>query len=425
MFWLIIACGTPVTQPCEGSVPGHAIAHDAGCLVLPTWEHDEEDPAFTKSMEVSPSSPLDWRAVDDALAKGPVEVTFAPGTYDERLEIDRRDDSEHLLLLEGRAPGSDARASVPGIHTGYDNDVQSHITVRGFEVTGSRDKGVYWRAGDHVILEDLVVHDNKGSPAINLEYSNRSGHRSERFVVRNNHVYDHKGECIYIGGSEGEDEDSHHRVEIVGNLVHDCRNAWDTKHDGINVKDRIGQMWVHRNVVFATDWGIEVASPGEVSHNLVFETDREGFQVSDYFARIEDMVFADNAVISAGHDGIHITADNQAAGDIALVGFNAFGARKAGVLLGADESLHVEMADLVLAGNDVGLDGWGEATTASLKGCVAKGNDVDAAGALDSLSTICKAADLPKEISNPAGADRVFFTEDDPWYVEGHGAKLP
>jgi hypothetical protein len=123
-------------------VPGHGHITQAGCAVLPTWNHGEVDPAWATEIQVSLDSPLDWNAINVALSQGPVRVVFAPQVYDARIDIQRTDTSENRLLLDGGAQG--ARASVPGILTAYDGDPQSHITLRGFEVTGSRDKGVYW-----------------------------------------------------------------------------------------------------------------------------------------------------------------------------------------------------------------------------------------------------------------------------------------
>jgi hypothetical protein len=167
----------------------------------------------------------------------------------------------------GSASTAERRAVVPGVHTSYDDIPRHRVTVRRLEITGSRDKGVYWRAGDDVVFEDLVVHDNRGSPSIYLEYVSRSGHASSRFTLRSSHIYSQKGECVYIGGSEGEDLDAHARVVIENNLIHDCRSRFSTENDGINIKDRIGEAVVRRNVVFHTDWGIELASPGLYTDN--------------------------------------------------------------------------------------------------------------------------------------------------------------
>src|SRR5689334_1970514 len=100
------------------------------------------DPAFATELEVAPGDALDWPAIDAALRGGSVRVAFAAGAYPERLEVLRTDDGPNRLLLDG---GGHA-AVVPGIHTTYEDVARSRVTVRGFEVTGSDDKGIYWRA---------------------------------------------------------------------------------------------------------------------------------------------------------------------------------------------------------------------------------------------------------------------------------------
>jgi hypothetical protein len=395
---------------------------EGSCRVLPTWDPNEPDPTWVTELSVSLEQPLDWDAVNTALAEGPVRVVFEPQSFPNRLDVQRADGSDHVLLLDGGVAG--ARAVVPGIHTGFDVAPMSHIIVRGFEVTGSDDKGVYWWAGDHVILEDLVVHDNRGTPAMSLDYSNRTGHRSARFVVRNNHVYDQHGECIYIGGSEGTDADSHERVEVVNNLVHDCVDRLGTRNDGVNIKDRMGSVWVHRNVVFRTDWGIEVASPGVYDHNLVFDTQREGFQVSDAFqAFAGPMDFEHNVVVNAGHHGVYLSAVHGSDALLTWTHTTVFGSNEAGVLLGSQDGaqLVVDLVDVALVDNAQGIDGWG-APTATLQDCAASGNDVVLDGVAEGLGGCARI-----QVSTPGGLtgpDGLWFTADDPWVLDV-GAQLP
>lgn len=417
MLVLLLAC-SQVGQPCQGSAPGHGhIGQDGQCKVLPTWAHGEADPEWGTVVEVSMASPMDWGAINGALAQGPVRVAFAPEVYDQRIDIQRTDTSENRLLLDGGVAGS--RATVPGVLTAYEGDPQSHITVRGFEITGSADKGVFWLAGDQVILEDLVIHDNAGTPAINLQYSNRSGHRSERFVVRNSHVYSQRGECIYIGGSEGEDQDSHLQVEVVNNLVHDCVSRLDTRNDGINIKDRIGQVWVHRNVVARTDWGIEVASPGLYNQNLVFDTEREGFQISDAFqAFTGEMRFEDNVVLGAGHDGFHVSTLHATEQLLHFERNSAFASKQAGVLLGGESAHRVALVDLLTVANAVGIDGWGTPDFQTVSCFSAEETSVDRAAAELACDEV--AGRVPEEL---AGEDGLYFTADDPW-LQTQGAQL-
>jgi len=440
------ACARLSGEPCE-CPNAHGAVYDDRCVCMPPGLAGGGGPGFRSEFYVDPdvqpggdgsqASPwtqVDWDAVDAALNQGFVAVYFSATTADGSeaqdipgpLVVRRSDQGRNLLLLDGRrwtntsdtSPSWElarGRARVAGIRTPYEDGVYSNITVSGFEITGSKDKGVYWRAGDDVALVDLVVHDNGGTPAINLEYSNRTGHRSERFRVVGCHVYNQPGECIYIGGSEGQDEPSHHRVEIVGNLIHHCRDPYGSKNDGINVKDNIGEVLVEGNVVYETDWGIEVASPGRYAHNLVLDTAREGVQISDVFNPISDLVLEDNVVVRPGHDGVHITADQQRATGLELRRTTVIEAGQAGLLVGGEAGLDLVVDQLAVFDSAVGLDGWGQGQ-AQVQACTVGGNQLDADRVLADAS--CASADAP-DASRPEGDDGTWLTADDAGYVSG------
>lgn len=416
----MVGCGpvAPAICGCPSGVPGHALVLEEACACLPHLTA-LPDPVEPIEIALAAGEPLDWAALDAALAGDDVRVRFDPaGTWD-RLAILRTDTGPNRLVLDGG--GGSARAVVAGILTPYEEGARHRITLRGFEITGSRDKGIYWEAGDDVWIEDVVVHDNRGSPALNLQYSNRSGLPSSGFSVRNSHIYDQNGECVYIGGSEGEDLPSHTDVVIENNLIHDCRDPWDTKHDGINVKDRLSEVRVHRNVVLRTDWGIEVASPGLYTNNLVIDTDREGFQVADGFAPLRDLVFVDNTALRPGHDGFHIAAENAAASGLSLERSTVIGAGEAGLLVASEGGVSMDVQDFVALAGAVGFDGWGRSEV-TVEGCGVGGNGIDMQRSLGHVSG-CTPLAVP-DIRHPAGADGLFFTPDDPWLVVG-GAELP
>ncbi len=426
--FLALACAAPHLDALECACDA-ATAHGARrceggacgpCLCLPLMAV-APDPPYDATFSVGPRDRLDWPAIDAALRAGSVRIDFGPGTYPERLDVLRTDLGPHRLLLDG---GHHA-AVVPGILTPYDDIRRSRITVRGFEVTGSRDKGIYWRAGDEVILEDNVVHDNRGTPAINLEYANRTGLPSTSFVVRNNHVFNQPGECIYIGGSEGEDVDAHASVEIVNNLVHNCWNGWDSKHDAINVKDRIGRVTVARNVVFETHWGIEVASPGWIANNLVFDTQSNGLHLNDQWGTgLSGLTVVDTVVLRAGEHGARVGADRLGAEGIVFSGFTVQGSAEGGAVWAGESGVSASLDRIVLADNEVGLDGWGTVTL-DVAACQVHGNELDDDRSADGAASGCD-HERPGfgDLENPAGPDQTFFTDDDPWLVAG-GAALP
>ena len=449
----VSGCARLAGEACECAGYAHGAIFEDRCVCMSVARIGGRGPAPTlffldpdvadggDGSQERPWNQLDWGAIDAALADGFVTVYISASEADgsepeqlpERIDILRGDTGENRLTLDGsafvntdddnpaweRASGTFHRARVPGILTPYEG-VYSHITVRGFEVTGSKDKGVSWWAGDAVVLSDLHVHDNKGSPAIYLNYSNRSGHRSTSFRVEGCHVYNQPGECIYIGGGEGIDEVSHEEVVIRDNLVHHCRSPWDTKHDGINVKDGIQHVVVEGNVVYDVDWGIEVASPGIYRNNLVLDSDREGFQVSDFFAPVHDMVFVDNVVVRPGHDGVHIVADAEPATALTITGMTVLGARKAGLLVAGDAGTDVVVPEMAVFDSAVAFDGYQQGA-AQVGACITGGNDLDADRALDDVS--CASAAAP-DWSRVEGPDGLWLTADDAIWVDG-GALPP
>lgn len=382
----------------------------------------------------APWTAPDWDALDRDLASGDVLVVFDAGdVWPEPLTIGRADEGPSRVVLDGHhsrrtaegwVDADGARAIVPGVHTGYDDVVRSRVTVRGFDVTGSADKGIYWRAGDDILIEDNLVHANRGSPAISLDYTSRSGHRSTAFVVRNNHVWDQVGECIYIGGAEGEDIDAHARVRIENNLIHDCTHPMSSQHDGINIKDRIGDVTVTRNVIFNTNWGIEIASPGAVSGNLVFATRSNGIHVTDVWGLgLSGLILEDNVILEAGEAGIYLNATNRAWSGVALSRLTVVGARGAAIEAGGASGVEGRIDDVVLASSAVALDAWSPMDF-ELERCTVHGNELDGDRDFADLAETCVAADPGfGDLSAPAGPDGRFFTADDPWISAAGGAR--
>lgn len=423
-MWLMLFASCQSTLDvcaCPFGTPGHAVVIGDACSCLPHLEPTPL-PVDATLVELPSGQEPDWAVLDEALAQRDVIVRFARDGVWDRLRILRTDEGPHRLVLDGGS-ATDGRAVVAGMLTPFDEGPRHRVTVRGFEITGSRDKGLYWEAGDGILIEDVVLHDNGGTPALNLQYSNRSGYASDGFVVRNIHLYDQRGECLYIGGSEGTDAPSHRNVVLENNLIHDCYADLDTKHDAINVKDRMTDVRVHRNVVLEADWGIEVASAGEYTSNLVFDTNREGFQIADAFSPIADMRFADNVVIRAGHDGFHFSIVQERAANMTMQRNTIIEAKQAGVLVGSGEGIALAIEDVVVVGSGVAFDGWGAEADVTVSRCFTSANGSDFDRVFDDVEVVCQATTAP-DVRAPAGPDGVFFTADDPWIVDG-GAQLP
>ncbi len=406
---LAASCVRPASPCACAAGHGFQLAGSEVCQCLPPVEaEDPPEPATT--FRVDGDENIDWPAIDEALALGHVSLLLS-GEREERLDILRTDEGPYRLTVDG----GEGRAVVPGVHTLYEGPPRHRVTVRRLEVTGSRDKGVYWWAGDEIILEDLVVHDNRGSPSVSLEYANRSGHPSSSFVLRNSHIYDQHGECVYIGGSEGEDQDAHEAVTVEGNLIHDCRVLLSNKTDGINIKDRIGYALVRRNVVFHTDWGVELASPGLYAENLVFQTTSNGFHFNDLWGQgFDEVRLEDNAVIEPGEAGLRISADERPTDGLVIDRTLIVGAARAGVVLGAGTSLRLGLTDLHIEGSAQAFEGWGSPDL-ELTGCTLHDNEQRADDATSNAAAGCEAAGSVGDLTVLSGPDHTFFTEDDPW----------
>lgn len=384
--------------------------------------------------EASPWAVPDWDTLDSDVAAGHVLVLFdADDVWPEFLAIGRTDAGPNRIILDGhrrrRISGNwveagGARANVPGIRTGFEDIVRSRITVRGFDVTDSKDKGIYWRAGDDIVIEDNLVHANRGTPAISLDYTSRSGHRSTSFAVRNNHIWDQAGECIYIGGAEGEDIDAHEVIIIENNLVHDCIHPLSSREDGINIKDRIGSVTISHNVVFKTKWGIEIASPGNIQGNLVFATRSNGIHITDQWGQgLSGLLLEDNVILNSDEAGIYLNATNHAWSDVTLSRLTIVGAREAAIEAGGDAGIDGEIDDVVLADSPIGLDAWSPMGFA-LGQCTIHGTDLAGDREFAALADGC--VDIDPEfgdLSAPAGPDGRFFTDDDPWVSASGGAR--
>lgn len=447
---LVSLAGCPApSEPCA-CTEGHGVPLcEAGectpcqCLGYATPTVDPE-PAITRFVdadaeggdgsETAPWATPDWAVLDADVATGDVLVVFdASDTWPELLAIGRTDLGPNRIVLDGRhskhtsngwADAGDARATVPGILTGYDDVARSRITVRGFDVTGSQDKGIQWRMGDDIVIEDNLVHGNLGTPAVSLDYTSRTGHRSTSFSVRNNHIWDQTGEGIYIGGAEGEDLDAHHVVVIENNLVHDLIHPTSTRHDGINIKDRIGSVTVAHNVVFKTHWGIEIASPGAVTGNLVFATQSNGLHITDGWGTgMSGLLLEDDVILNGGEAGIYLNATRNAWTDVTLSRITVAGVVGAAVEAGGEGGITGTIDDVVLADAKVGLDAWSPMSLA-LGACTVF--EVGLKGDRDfaELAERCRVADPGfGDLGVPAGPDGQFFTEDDPWVSAEGGAR--
>ncbi|MFT5685072.1 MAG: hypothetical protein ACI8RZ_006018 [Myxococcota bacterium] len=419
MLLLLAACGIPdASDPCACVGMGVVVMGEGECACL-AYREATPDPEPLTSFRVTED--VDWSAVNAALSRGDVSIIFDAAGEFPRQHVERTDPSAHRLTLLGSAEkmrsgewtdADGSRANVEGVYS-KETGTTDNVTVRGFNITGSSDKGVAWRAGSGVVIEDNLIHDNAGSPALYLDYSSRTGHRSTGFSVRNNHIYAQGGECVYIGGSEGEDADSHSGITIEGNLIHDCFHRLTNKTDGINIKDRLSGVVVRGNVVINTDWGIEVASPGLIEDNLVIGSQRNGFHITDEWGLgMSGLVMTDNAAIWTGDAGAYLNATANAWSDVTIDGFTVVGPGGAGIELGGEGGISGVLSRILVVDATVGLDAWSPMDVVVT--CHTEG--VAAATARELAGVECGESDGGMVgMVGVAGADGVFFTADDPW----------
>ena len=338
----------------------------------------------------SPWSEIPWPTVDALLATDDVVVHFAPGSYDE-VQVLRTDSGPHRLVLDGG--DRSARAVVAGVTTTEEAVKRSRITVRGFEIADSVSQGVYWEAGDEVILEDLVIHDNGTSPALFFDYASRSGMRSSDLAIRNNHIYDIKGECIYVGGSEGGDDPSLDGLLIERNLVDHCgiHGTHGDDWDGINVKDRISRAVLRENVVRSAHWGYQLDSPVDIDGGLVADVLAEGVMMGGGWGDgFDGTTITDLAVIRAARAGVYVGADRVDSLGLAFTHVTVADAQY-GVNWAGDAGISGSLSDSLLTGGEPRRS-WG---------------DVDVSET--NVATEASYADL----DDLAGPDGLYFTADD------------
>ena len=122
IFLALVGCGRGKAESCACPMAAHGAVDDADrCLCLPLLPATE-DPLEVTRFELASNETPDWAAIDESLADGPVRVVFDPeGVWDERILVERTDMSDNRLVLDGG--GGDARATVPGITTGFEEVV--------------------------------------------------------------------------------------------------------------------------------------------------------------------------------------------------------------------------------------------------------------------------------------------------------------
>ncbi|MFT5583923.1 MAG: hypothetical protein ACI9VR_001507 [Cognaticolwellia sp.] len=411
MLWLLLACADPELEQvtaCSGSVPGHGFRVEQGpCQVLPAAPADEEGSApqqteFQSSLDV----PADWGAVNDALDQGPVTVHFAPETYTEPLFLDHV--GTHILTLNGRA--GDQRAVLPGVVLGSPEHIVSRVTLRGFEITGSAEEGVRADVMGQVELEDLVVHDNAGAGVLIFLHAPTSF--SDRDVVlRGSHVFNSPKDCVIVRGVDLPGPLIWGDMWVLDNLIHDCGQDPLQPKSAVYFREPLSHVFVERNVLLRSGWGIHLLNPGYLYNNLISDMSESGLKTFPLGYATRGVYIRENVLLRPGPYGMDVQVW-QSDQKTAILDNIVFDAQDIGVRITGERGYTwVDIVGLELVSNPLGL--YSEVEPVIMANCHVSGNDQDLEGLFE-LDRPCRRSEtqVPEQLSGP---DAVWFTPDDPW----------
>ncbi len=264
---------------------------DPTCTGTGTGDGSAAAPWRTLVEDGNPGFADQWAAINRALHDGDVTVFFTArqAGRDEAEElvgsvrVERTDTSDHRLTLDGMsawntndaAPvwkpyGGSRRMRIRVTRgccfsIGWDDDrSRDHVTMRGFEVTGSGAR-IRW-GGSDTVLEEVWSHDVKGVGAtvqFNAAVTDwpecRDLGRCHGIVIRNNRIERGIGEGIYFAGTYTRTEDggcpaygpTHRDILIEGNTIIDPGLNGE-EGDGIDLKAGLAGVVVRNNVIRRT-----------------------------------------------------------------------------------------------------------------------------------------------------------------------------
>jgi hypothetical protein len=145
----------------------------------------------------------------------------------------------------------------------------------------------------------------------------------------------------------------------------------------------------------------------------VFDTVRSGIKLNDSFGAFADAELVDNAVVRAGEYGLRATAENGM-DDLVVERFTSLDSTDAAIVVGGPVSL---AASALVLQSDVAFFGW-DTPEVDIRDCAADGANEGP------FEADCRGLDAETNAESTAGDDGIWFTDDDPWFVEG-GARLP
>jgi hypothetical protein len=366
-----------------------------------TGNGSEGAPWKTLVEDGNPAFKEQWAAINRELAGQSVTIYFSarqaqrdvPEEMVGSLRVERTDKSNHRLTIDGMSVwnADDAKprwrpyksASRMRIRVtrgccfsiGWDDDVQrDHVTMRGFEVTGSGAR-IRW-GGSDTILENIWSHDVKGVGAtvqFNAAVTDwpecRDLGRCSGIIIRNNLIERGIGEGIYLAGTYTRTQDggcpdygvTHRSILIEGNTIVDSGLNGE-EGDGIDLKAGLVDATVRNNVIINPHAGKHGADgitclgvPGGGRTNYIIEGNRiTGAKHGMILGGLNGAVIRGNVVEKCTRVGIYLCGDPGRPDRAVEISHNTVLA--AGVGLGEVEG--VVLRYNLLSGKGKQITGW-------------------------------------------------------------------
>jgi len=351
----------------EGQVKGNSIT-------LPQFIRSiiikmEYSSATREIHPVTADSQEEFETIANSLKPGD-ELVLHGGTYsqNERRAVTAQGTADKPIVIRA-AEGEEPILTRPANGARRFNNIEfvdcAHLVVRGLRFRGGS-SGVRFIRGHHVTFEQCEI-----SQTTNNALTMNSGD-CDAFVIRKNHIHhtglaergSTEGEGMYIGVHTGSHVTTNTLVE--GNYIHHLRGVGSGGNDGIEIKfgsygnivrdnvihdTNIGTKYpgifvygggkginiVEGNVIWNAGEGIQVVSDAIIRNNVIFNCEMTGITSAPHAAvphvrnvqivnntlinhpkgvlirwhKVQDMIFANNAIYCAGSTAIDASGANN------------------------------------------------------------------------------------------------------------------
>lgn len=271
-----------------------------------------------------------WQTIQHACdqAKAGDTIRVAPGTYREKVIIERSGSAGQPIILKGEPGAVISGKGVSGANMVLIED-QSHVQVIGFEIrdnlevkdgSGIRVEG----HGSHIELRNNRVHNIRGRDAMGITiYGTNAKMALDHIVIDGNEIYEcdpARSEALTLNGNVS-------NFKVTNNIVRDMNN--------IGIDFIGGEAWTSGDAS-------KVARNGLCKGNKVFRCRSSyggGYAAGIYVDGGRDIVIEDN-IITQCDLGIEIGAENKGTVTSGIVVRNnkIFLNDKAGLVFGGYES---------------------------------------------------------------------------------------